>query len=40
MPIDEYVAVLRSVTLDDVNAVLADVLAPEPTLAQVGPAGG
>ena len=37
VPLDEYVEILRAVTLDQVNTVLADVLAPEATVAEVGP---
>ena len=37
IPLEEYVDLLREVTLDEVNAVLADVLAPEATVAEVGP---
>jgi predicted Zn-dependent peptidase len=36
VPLDEYVETLRAVTLEDVNAVLAEVLSPEPTVAIVG----
>ena len=39
VPLEEYVDILRAVTLDEVNAVLADVLAPEPVVATVGPEG-
>ena len=38
VPLEEYVDILRSVTLDEVNVVLADVLSPESVVAQVGPA--
>ena len=37
VPLDEYVEILRAVTLDQVNTVLADVLTPEATVAEVGP---
>jgi predicted Zn-dependent peptidase len=36
VPLDEYVETLRAVTLEDVNAVLAEVLSPEPAVAIVG----
>ena len=36
VPLDEYVETLRAVTLDEVNAVLAEVLSPEPVVAIVG----
>lgn len=37
VPLDEYVDTLRAVTLDDVNAVLNEVLSPEAVVALVGP---
>jgi len=37
VPLDEYVEILRAVTLDQVNTVLADVLTPEAIVAEVGP---
>ncbi|HCV34872.1 MAG TPA: peptidase M16 [Acidimicrobiaceae bacterium] len=37
IPLEEYVDLLREVTLDEVNAVLAAVLTPEATVAEVGP---
>ncbi len=37
VPLDEYVDILRDVTLDEVNAVLAEVLSPEAVVAEVGP---
>jgi predicted Zn-dependent peptidase len=37
VPLDEYVDTLRAVTLDDVNAVLNEVLSPEAVVAMVGP---
>ena len=37
VPLDEYVEILRAVTLDQVNTVLADVLTSEATVAEVGP---
>ena len=36
VPLDEYVEKLRAATLDEVNAVLAEVLSPEPVVAIVG----
>ena len=36
VPLDEYVETLRAATLDEVNAVLAEVLSPEPAVAIVG----
>ena len=36
VPLDEYVEILRAVTLEDVNAVLAEVLSPQPAVAIVG----
>jgi predicted Zn-dependent peptidase len=36
VPLDEYVETLRAATLDEVNAVLAEVLSPEPVVAIVG----
>ena len=36
VPLDEYVETLRVATLDEVNAVLAEVLSPEPVVAIVG----
>ena len=36
VPLDEYVETLRAVTLEDVNAVLAEVLSPDPAVAVVG----
>ena len=36
VPLDEYVETLRAVTLEDVNAVLAEVLSPQPAVAIVG----
>ena len=36
VPLDEYVETLRVATLDEVNAVLAEVLSPEPAVAIVG----
>ncbi len=38
VPLDEYVEILRAVTLDEVNAVLAEVLAPDVVVAEVSPA--
>ena len=38
VPLEEYIVILRAVTLDQVNTVLADVLTPEATVAEVGPA--
>ena len=37
VPLDEYVEILRAVTLDEVNTVLAEVLAPDAVVAEVGP---
>ncbi|MDP7259048.1 MAG: insulinase family protein, partial [Acidimicrobiales bacterium] len=37
LPLDEYVLLLREITLDDVNTVLAEVFTPAATTAQVGP---
>ena len=37
VPLDEYVDTLRAVTLDEVNAVLGEVLSPEAVVAVVGP---
>jgi len=37
VPLEEYVDILRAVTLDEVNAVLADVLSPDAVVATVGP---
>ena len=34
--VDEFVASLRAIRLDEVNAVLAEVLTPAATLAMVG----
>jgi predicted Zn-dependent peptidase len=36
VPLDEYVETLRAVTLEDVNAVMAEVLSPQPAVAIVG----
>jgi len=36
--LDEFVASLRAIRLDEVNAVLAEALAPAATVAVVGPA--
>jgi len=38
VPLDEYVEILRAVTLDEVNAALAEVLTPAAVVAEVGPA--
>ena len=37
LALDEYVRLLRGITLDDVNAVLAELLTPAATEARVGP---
>ena len=37
LPLDDYVSLLRGITLDDVNSVLAEVLTPTAAEAQVGP---
>ena len=38
VPLEEYVETLRSITLSEVNAVLAEVLGPDAIVAEVGPA--
>jgi predicted Zn-dependent peptidase len=37
LALDEYVSLLREITLDDVNAVLAELLTTAATTARVGP---